>query len=135
PRRLVVLGGGPIGCELAQACARLGSQVVLVGRAPQLLPREDADVAAFARAALEADGVEVLTGVVALRCELEQADDGARKFLVVADPASGSERRIGLVGTEHLGERIDDPLRMVRGEAARALRRGLRRQLGQPRVK
>ena len=95
PRRLLVLGGGPIGCELAQACARLGSQVVLVGRAPQLLPREDADVAAFARAALEADGVEVLTGVVALRCELEQADDGARKFLVVADPASGSERRIG----------------------------------------
>jgi pyruvate/2-oxoglutarate dehydrogenase complex dihydrolipoamide dehydrogenase (E3) component/uncharacterized membrane protein YdjX (TVP38/TMEM64 family) len=94
PRRLLVLGGGPIGCELAQACARLGSQVVLVGRAPQLLPREDADVAAFARAALEADGVEVLTGVAALRCELEQADDGARKLLVIADPGGG-ERRIG----------------------------------------
>ena len=95
PRRLLVLGVGPIGCELAQACARLGSQVMLVGRAPQLLPREDADVAAFARAALEADGVEVLTGVAALRCELEQADDGARKSLVVADPAGGGERRIG----------------------------------------
>jgi pyruvate/2-oxoglutarate dehydrogenase complex dihydrolipoamide dehydrogenase (E3) component/uncharacterized membrane protein YdjX (TVP38/TMEM64 family) len=94
PRRLLVLGGGPIGCELAQACARLGSQVVLVGRAPQLLPREDADVAAFARAAREADGVEVLTGVAALRCELEQADDGARKLLVIADPGGG-ERRIG----------------------------------------
>ena len=98
PRRLLVLGGGPIGCELAQACARLGSQVVLVGRAPQLLPREDSDVAAFARAALEADGVEVLTGVAALRCELEAGEDGtgsARKLLVVADPSTGGERRIG----------------------------------------
>lgn len=95
PRRLLVLGGGPIGCELAQACARLGSQVVLVGRAPQLLPREDADVAAFARAALEADGVEVLTGVAALRCEREPAAVGMDKFLVVADPAGGGERRIG----------------------------------------
>ena len=94
PRRLLVLGGGPIGCELAQACARLGSQVVLVGRAPQLLPREDADVGAFARAALEADGVEVLTGVAALRCEQETAAGGPDKFLVVADPASGGERRI-----------------------------------------
>lgn len=95
PRRLLVLGAGPIGCELAQACARLGSQVVLVGRAPQLLPREDADVGAFARAALEADGVEVLTGIAALRCELEPAEDGTRKFLVVADPGSaGGERRI-----------------------------------------
>ncbi|ENO95103.1 hypothetical protein C667_20714 [Thauera phenylacetica B4P] len=95
PRRLLVLGGGPIGCELAQACARLGSQVVLVGRAPQLLPREDADVAAFARAALEADGVEVLTGVAALRCEREPSAEGMDKFLVVADPAGGGERRIG----------------------------------------
>ena len=94
PRRLLVLGGGPIGCELAQACARLGSQVVLVGRAPQLLPREDADVGAFARAALEADGVEVLTGAAALRCEQETAAGGTDKFLVVADPASGGERRI-----------------------------------------
>ena len=94
PRRLLVLGGGPIGCELAQACARLGSQVVLVGRAPQLLPREDADVGAFARAAPEADGVEVLTGVAALRCEQETAAGGTDKFLVVADPASGGERRI-----------------------------------------
>jgi pyruvate/2-oxoglutarate dehydrogenase complex dihydrolipoamide dehydrogenase (E3) component/uncharacterized membrane protein YdjX (TVP38/TMEM64 family) len=102
PRRLLVLGGGPIGCELAQACARLGSRVVLVGRAPQLLPREDADVAAFARSTLEAEGIEVLTGVAALRCELEPAPEGtggigidnAHKLLVVADPATGCERRI-----------------------------------------
>ncbi len=69
PRRLVVLGGGPIGCELAQAFARLGSQVTQVEMAPRLLAREDEDVSAFVRARLEADGVRVLTGHEALRCE------------------------------------------------------------------
>ncbi len=92
PRRLVVLGGGPIGCELAQCFARLGSQVTQIGRAPQLLPREDEDFAAFARASLERDGVQVLTGVRALRCEREDAPDGPRKFIVVA--RAGEETRI-----------------------------------------
>lgn len=92
PRRLVVLGGGPIGCELAQCFARLGSQVTQVGRAPQLLPREDEDVAAFARASLERDGVQVLTGFAALRCEREDTPAGARKFIVVA--RAGEELRI-----------------------------------------
>ncbi|HET7863690.1 MAG TPA: FAD-dependent oxidoreductase, partial [Burkholderiaceae bacterium] len=82
PRRLVVLGGGPIGCELAQCFARLGSQVTLVEMAPRLLVREDADVAALARAALQEDGVRVFTGHKALRCEREGADEGGRKFLV-----------------------------------------------------
>lgn len=92
PRRLVVLGGGPIGCELAQCFARLGSQVTQIGRAPQLLPREDEDVAAFARATLERDGVQVLTGLEALRCEREDTPAGARKFIVVAH--AGEEMRI-----------------------------------------
>ncbi|MBP8922052.1 MAG: FAD-dependent oxidoreductase [Thauera sp.] len=92
PRRLVVLGGGPIGCELAQCFARLGSQVTQVGRAPQLLPREDEDVAAFARASLERDGVQVLTGFEALRCERDDTPDGPRKFIVVA--RAGEEMRI-----------------------------------------
>jgi pyruvate/2-oxoglutarate dehydrogenase complex dihydrolipoamide dehydrogenase (E3) component len=89
PARLVVLGGGPIGCELAQAFARLGSAVTQVEMAPRLLLREDEEVSACARQALEADGVAVLTGHKALRCEKE----GEHKFIVVE--AGGQERRIG----------------------------------------
>jgi pyruvate/2-oxoglutarate dehydrogenase complex dihydrolipoamide dehydrogenase (E3) component/uncharacterized membrane protein YdjX (TVP38/TMEM64 family) len=69
PKRWVVLGGGPIGCELAQAFARLGAEVTLVEMAPRLLLREDADAAALVQAALQADGVQVLTQHQALRCE------------------------------------------------------------------
>jgi pyruvate/2-oxoglutarate dehydrogenase complex dihydrolipoamide dehydrogenase (E3) component len=57
PGRLTVVGAGPVGCELAQAFARLGSRVTLVGRAGQVLPREDDDAAAVVRAGLERDGV------------------------------------------------------------------------------
>lgn len=88
PSRLVVLGGGPIGCELAQAFARLGSEVSQVERADRIMNREDEEVSAFARDALEQDGVSVLTAHEALRCEL----DGGRKFLVVRH--DGDERRI-----------------------------------------
>jgi pyruvate/2-oxoglutarate dehydrogenase complex dihydrolipoamide dehydrogenase (E3) component len=49
PRRLVVLGGGPIGCELAQSFARLGAQVTQVEMAPRIMIREDEDVSALAR--------------------------------------------------------------------------------------
>ncbi|SBO43377.1 FAD-dependent oxidoreductase [Cyanobium sp. NIES-981] len=59
--RLVVLGGGPIGCELSQALAQLDLPVTLVQRSGRLLRREDADVAEEVRRALEADGVQVLT--------------------------------------------------------------------------
>ncbi|MGH8226049.1 MAG: dihydrolipoyl dehydrogenase family protein [Gammaproteobacteria bacterium] len=60
---LLVLGGGPIGAELAQAFRRLGSRVTLVEMAPEILPRSDADAAAVVRAALVRDGVEILTRV------------------------------------------------------------------------
>lgn len=69
PARVAVLGGGPIGCELSQALARLGSKVTQVEMADSLLGREDADVSALARAVLEADGVTVLTGHTAARIE------------------------------------------------------------------
>ncbi len=62
PTRLVVLGGGPIGCELAQAFARLGSQVTIVEQAGQIMGREDAEVARFVTDTLREAGVTVLTG-------------------------------------------------------------------------
>ncbi|MGY3903252.1 FAD-dependent oxidoreductase [Aeromonas lusitana] len=62
PRHLLVLGGGPIGCELAQSLALLGIQVTLVELADQLLPREERDVADLLQARMVADGVQVLTG-------------------------------------------------------------------------
>ena len=72
PRRIVVLGGGPIGCELAQALARLGAQVWQIEAQERLLRREDEAVSALVQAALRQDGVRVLTGHQALRCENQQ---------------------------------------------------------------
>lgn len=62
PDRLVILGGGPIGCELGQAFARLGVGVTIVQRAPQILEREDSDAAGVLRRRLESEGVTVRTG-------------------------------------------------------------------------
>ena len=79
PQRLVVLGGGPIGSELAQSFARLGSQVTQVEMGPRILSREDAEVSELARLALVADGVDVRVGHKALRCEMW----GTEKTLIV----------------------------------------------------
>lgn len=62
PRRLVVLGGGPIGTELTQCFARLGAEVTQVEMAPRILIREDEDVAAMVADRLRAEGVTILTG-------------------------------------------------------------------------
>lgn len=67
PRRLAVLGAGPIGCELAQAFCRLGSEVTLIERDPQLLIREDRDAADVLAAALRRDGVHVKLNTKVLR--------------------------------------------------------------------
>ena len=88
PERLVVLGGGPIGCELAQSFARLGSAVTQVEMAPRIMLREDDEVSALATAALAADGVQVLTGHKALRCEMV---DGGKVLIV---DHAGVEKRI-----------------------------------------
>ncbi|MBL0418738.1 FAD-dependent oxidoreductase [Ramlibacter sp. AW1] len=84
PRRLLVLGGGPIGSELAQAFARLGSQVTQVEMAPRVLMREDPEVSERVAAALREDGVTVLTGHEALRVEV-----GATGKRLVARHAGG----------------------------------------------
>jgi pyruvate/2-oxoglutarate dehydrogenase complex dihydrolipoamide dehydrogenase (E3) component len=63
PRQLAIVGAGPIGAEMAQAFARLGSEVTLLDEAPQILPREDADAAAIVARRLTADGVTLRLGV------------------------------------------------------------------------
>ncbi len=60
PARLAVLGGGPLGCEMAQAFARVGSQVTMLLRGPRLLPREEPEVSEVIRKVLEAEGVRIV---------------------------------------------------------------------------
>jgi pyruvate/2-oxoglutarate dehydrogenase complex dihydrolipoamide dehydrogenase (E3) component len=77
PSRLAVVGGGPIGCELAQAFRRLGAEVTILEMGRQFLPREDPDAAGLLRASLERDGV-----AIRLECRLTRvASTGAGKEL------------------------------------------------------
>ncbi len=108
PARLVVLGGGPIGCELAQSFARLGSRVTLVEMAERVMVREDADVSALAAEALTASGVEVLTGHQALYFEgklLVVESGGVEKTIDFDDVlvAVGRAARMKGFGLEELG--------------------------------
>lgn len=72
PQKLIVLGGGPIGCELAQSFARFGSQVSLVEMAPEIMSREDDDVSAFVTSRFKSEGVSVLTSHKAIRVDHEK---------------------------------------------------------------
>jgi len=112
PKRLVVLGGGPIGCELAQSFARLGSQVTQVEMQPRVMAREDLDAAELVAQSLRDDGVELLTGHQAMRCETV---DGVKR-LIVKHPggervvefdellcAVGRSPRVSGYGLEELG--------------------------------
>jgi pyruvate/2-oxoglutarate dehydrogenase complex dihydrolipoamide dehydrogenase (E3) component len=116
PNRLVILGGGPIGCELAQAFQRLGSKVTIVEMADRLLLKEDADAAALVTARLQAEGVSVQTAHRALRFE-------SGKSLVVEGPqgeksiayddiiiAVGRKPRVSGFGLEELGLVVDGQL-------------------------
>lgn len=112
PRRLVVLGGGPIGTELAQAFARLGSTVTQVQKGQRLLPKEDEDVSTLVKSALERDGVTVLTGHEAKSCGItdgqkwiEVAHDGTTTRLPFDDllVALGRAARLKDFGLEDLG--------------------------------
>ncbi|GCL63040.1 FAD-dependent oxidoreductase [Pseudaquabacterium pictum] len=112
PKRLVVLGGGPIGSELAQSFARLGSAVTQVEMAPRIMGREDPEVSALVTASLRADGVNVLTGHQAVRVEVV---DGEKRLIAkaggveVAIPfddllcAVGRSPRVTGYGLEELG--------------------------------
>lgn len=78
PNRLVVLGGGPIGCELAQSFARLGSRVLLIELKDRILSQEDPEVSSLLQHHLEAEGVEILTKFKALEVLVKE---NSQKFL------------------------------------------------------
>jgi pyruvate/2-oxoglutarate dehydrogenase complex dihydrolipoamide dehydrogenase (E3) component len=98
PTRLVVLGAGPIGCELAQAFQRLGSQVTMITRGARILPREDPDVSALLMERFEHEGMQII--VEATIRHVEQFDGekiirfarGASVGDPVADPVEDPER-------------------------------------------
>ncbi|MBL8831095.1 MAG: FAD-dependent oxidoreductase [Rhodospirillales bacterium] len=88
PDHLLVIGGGPIGCEIAQAHARLGTKVTLV-EAATLMPKDDPEAVGIVRAALRRDGVEIREGAKVARIERHAVATVA----VVAD-AAGAETQI-----------------------------------------
>ncbi len=94
PGRLIVIGGGPIGCEMAQSFAAFGSEVFLIERGAQILAREESDAAAIVQASMRDDGVEVLLHAQVIGVEI----DGAEKIVVIEQ--GGRQRRI--VGDEIL---------------------------------
>ena len=81
PRSLVVLGGGPIGLELGQSFARLGSRVTIVEMRDRLLPREDAEVSALIEKKLRAEGVEVLLDAKAVHAS-RTTGDGSKSVTI-----------------------------------------------------
>jgi pyruvate/2-oxoglutarate dehydrogenase complex dihydrolipoamide dehydrogenase (E3) component/uncharacterized membrane protein YdjX (TVP38/TMEM64 family) len=112
PKRLVVLGGGPIGSELAQSFARLGSNVTQVERSDRIMVREDEEVSALVQESMESDGMTILTSHNAIRCEKE----GDIKRLIVEKDgiesviefdallcAVGRQARLEGYGLENLG--------------------------------
>ncbi len=127
PRRLAVIGAGPIGCELAQAFARFGAQVTLLEVMPQILPLEDREAAAMVQASLARDGIRILVG-----CKIQRVEAaGGEKLLHVEAGGPGETVRadailvgvgrapnvegLGLetVGVQHdaKGIKVDDRLR------------------------
>jgi pyruvate/2-oxoglutarate dehydrogenase complex dihydrolipoamide dehydrogenase (E3) component/uncharacterized membrane protein YdjX (TVP38/TMEM64 family) len=115
PRRLIILGGGPIGVEMAQAFRRLGSDVTVVQGGEHLLAKEDGEVSDFIAAQLRSEGVEILTGHKAVRCEgkslVINSDAGERSLafdeLLVA---VGRKPRLSGYGLEELGIDISGKL-------------------------
>lgn len=112
PQRLVVLGGGPIGSELAQSFARLGSHVTQVERSPRIMGREDPEVSELVVASLRADGVRVLTEHQALRVEVVDGEKrlivqhGGQEIAIAFDQllcAVGRSPRVSGYGLEELG--------------------------------
>jgi pyruvate/2-oxoglutarate dehydrogenase complex dihydrolipoamide dehydrogenase (E3) component len=82
PRRLLVVGGGPLGCELAQAFCRLGAKTIIAQDLPLFLPREERDAAQILSAAFARDGIEVRLNTKAVNVRVE---DGQKRVDLVSD--------------------------------------------------
>src|SRR6185312_15909387 len=113
PSRLLILGGGPVGIEMAQAVRRLGGEVALIEAAPHLLPREPEPLGVALGEVLAADGVELLTGAKATGASRDgndfvlTLDDGRElrgKHLLVA---TGRRLRVDGIGLETVGVEPD----------------------------
>lgn len=113
PRRFAVLGAGPIGCELAQAMARLGSQVTVL--AADFLPREEPEAAAVVRAALEREGVDLRIGATLERVERSDGEvvltggSASSPFTVKGDEwlvATGRRPNVDGLGLEKVGVEV-----------------------------
>ena len=88
PARLIVIGAGPTGCEIAQAFSRFGAQVTIVEMAERVLPNEDPDASAVLKGQLQGEGIELILGASVVRAE---SADG-HKTIVIDD--TGQERRL-----------------------------------------
>ncbi|HEU0098937.1 MAG TPA: FAD-dependent oxidoreductase [Allosphingosinicella sp.] len=108
PERIAIVGGGPIGTELAQAFARLGARVTQVEHGPRLLPKEDEEVSALVEAVLREEGVDVRVGHDAVRVEdgaLVVRSNGAETAIPFDEivVAVGRKARLAGYGLEALG--------------------------------
>ncbi|HEV2079515.1 MAG TPA: FAD-dependent oxidoreductase [Allosphingosinicella sp.] len=112
PRRLVIVGGGPIGTEMAQAFARLGSQVTQIESSERILDKEDEEISKLISTRLGAEGVDIRTGHKALRCEGKVliAESGGEEAAFPFDEiivAVGRKARLSGYGLEELGIETD----------------------------
>ncbi|HXW84354.1 MAG TPA: mercuric reductase, partial [Candidatus Binataceae bacterium] len=121
PRRIAVIGGGPLGCEMAQALRRLGASVMLIEVEPRILPRDDPDAAQCLERALRRDGVAIATNAKVLRVEqrsgakLLRVDEGAAQSEVEVDEivvGGGREPAVDGLGLEAAGIAFD-PVRGI----------------------
>jgi pyruvate/2-oxoglutarate dehydrogenase complex dihydrolipoamide dehydrogenase (E3) component len=116
PGTFLIVGGGGVGCELAQSFARLGSRTIVLETAPRLVMREDAEVSDAVRDALVADGVEIKTGIAIERFEREKGQclarlaDGSSIFFNKVLIATGRRPRTRGFGLEQLGLLDDERL-------------------------
>jgi pyruvate/2-oxoglutarate dehydrogenase complex dihydrolipoamide dehydrogenase (E3) component len=128
PRRMAVIGGGPAGCELAQAFRRFGAEVTILEMGSHVLPREDPDAAACVERAMRRDGVRLVTGcsvvgverrggekMIGLRCASERSTISADEILVAAGRVPSVEglglEAAGVAYDQRAGVKLDDHLR------------------------